>query len=245
MNQQSKLPRVLWLFWSQGAKQAPMVVKKCLRSWIDKNPSWRIVLLDRQKIGQYIKVHSLCKEPTHIRMAHQSDLMRLQLLYKYGGVWADATSFCVKPLDEWVDEATQSGFFAFSRPAADRIISNWFLSSHENNPITGSLLKLLIKYFQANKEYPYFIFHQIYEQLIKDNKQAAAIWAKTPKISAVPPHLLFHAGLLNPIDDQLKSLVKTSDSPVFKLSWKFDESLYNEHCVLHYLFEEFANKGQP
>lgn len=58
-----------------------------------------------------------------------SDLIRVNLLSQHGGVWADATCLCRKPLDVWLPELAQTGFFAFSNPAEDRLIATWFLAA--------------------------------------------------------------------------------------------------------------------
>ena len=242
MTKQNQTPRYLWLFWAQGAKHAPIVVKHCIKRWKALNPGWKVVLLDNSNVGKFIKIHKLCSEPTHLQMAHQSDLIRLQLLHRYGGVWADATTYCRAPLDDWIDDACQSGFFAFHQPAPDRVMSNWFLASHKGNPIPEILFGSLTKYFKKNKEYPYFIFHLIFEELANNNHTFSKIWQDTPKISAVPPHLLFHAGLVNPITDELKQKILESKTPMFKLSWKVDENQYNKNTILYYLLNSDPEK---
>lgn len=199
------------------------------------HPSWQVILLDRSNLGKYITPHKLCKAPTHLQTAHQSDLIRLQLLDRFGGVWADATTYCRKPLDEWIDDACRSGFFAYHRPASDRVISNWFLAAHKGNPIPQILFRELTKFLKKNKEYPYFIFHHIFEGLAKNNLTFKNIWHETSKISAVPPHLLFHNGLLNSITDELKVKITESEAHMFKLSWKIDETNYTENTVMYYL----------
>ncbi len=65
--------------------------------------------------------------------------IRINLLAKYGVVWADATCYCCKPLDDWLDNYVASGFFAFRNPGNDKPISSWFLASAKN-------CKLILKY---------------------------------------------------------------------------------------------------
>ena len=45
--------------------------------------------------------------------AAESDLLRLYLLNKYGGVWVDSTNLCRRPLNDWLPSAASQGFFAF------------------------------------------------------------------------------------------------------------------------------------
>ena len=60
---------------------------------------------------------------------HRANVLRMELLARHGGVWVDATCFCVRPLDEWLPAQMSSGFFAFARPARSRLLANWFLAA--------------------------------------------------------------------------------------------------------------------
>ena len=107
------IPKKIWFLWYQGLSQAPLVVIKCYESWKKYNPDWEVIFLDENNLKNYITL-SLPKEKLcELSKNHQSNLTRLELLSKYGGVWADATSLCRVPLDNWLEDYTQAGFFAF------------------------------------------------------------------------------------------------------------------------------------
>ena len=67
----------------------------------------------------------------------QSDLIRINLLNKYGGIWIDATLFCNKPLDEWLKYNMHIGFLLFRYSKKNKIAS-WFIASNKNNYISNS-----------------------------------------------------------------------------------------------------------
>ena len=47
----------------------------------------------------------------------RGDVLRITVMRDYGGVWADATMYCVLPLDSWLAQALGTGdFFAFAAP---------------------------------------------------------------------------------------------------------------------------------
>ena len=144
------IPRKLWLFWQQGVSEAPYVVKKCVDSWVRENPTWDIVILDSQNIGHYIDLDMPEEIFGKLLLAHQSDLIRLLLLSTYGGVWADVTTFCTKPLDTWIDDYASSGFFVFRKPGKDRIMSNWFIASQKDSPVCTKLYRRLRRYWIEN-----------------------------------------------------------------------------------------------
>jgi hypothetical protein len=124
------------MLWYQGLDRAPLVVKKCVESWIRENPGWDVVVLDAESLKRYVTPDLPPDKLARLDLTKQSNLVRLQLLADFGGVWADATVLCLRPLDEWIDECTASGFFAFAFPDGhSRVLSTWFLVSERHCPI--------------------------------------------------------------------------------------------------------------
>lgn len=133
--QKKRIPRKVWMLWFQGVSEAPFVVRKCIDSWVHKNPDWDVIILDSGNINDYVQLDIPEEILQHLLPAHQADLIRLALLSKYGGIWTDATTFCVRPLDEWIDDYAASGFFVFHKPGRDRAVSNWFIAAEKDSPI--------------------------------------------------------------------------------------------------------------
>lgn len=131
----SPLPRIIWMYWHDGEESAPQVVQTCIDSWRKFNPSWEVRLIDKTSLPTYSDwTHPVIYDPIRAIVAN-SNILRIGLLYKFGGVWADATCLCLRPLDEWIDKAMGDGFFAFSNPGADRLLSSWFLAATPDNPL--------------------------------------------------------------------------------------------------------------
>ena len=42
------LPRIIWMFWAQGAASLGPFRRACISSWQCQNPTWEVVLLDKQ-----------------------------------------------------------------------------------------------------------------------------------------------------------------------------------------------------
>ncbi len=103
------IPKVLWLFWQQGKNEAPDTVIQCMRSWSELNPEWVVHTLAQDNIDQYIDLGKIvARNADRLTPQALSDIVRINLLRKYGGVWADATCFCCQPLDSWLNECTGS-----------------------------------------------------------------------------------------------------------------------------------------
>ena len=90
------LPRIIWTYWHDGEEKAPPLVQMCIQSWRQRNSEWEVRVLDE---AQSQVMCDLSYFPKTISYVHQTDCLRLQLLARYGGVWADATTLCTRPLD--------------------------------------------------------------------------------------------------------------------------------------------------
>lgn len=60
INEKCKIPRIIWMLWLQGYKNAPFLVQKCYESVKSRNPDWTIVLLDEQNVRDFISLDSWC-----------------------------------------------------------------------------------------------------------------------------------------------------------------------------------------
>jgi hypothetical protein len=133
-------PRTIWTLWRQGYERAPPLVRACLESWRRLNPGWRLMALDEQSIRAWVDLDAIIDpKRTDVTVQKWSAIARLCLLRRYGGAWADATLYCLRPLDEWLPGPLGGGFFAFRDPGPDRLASNWFMASDPNDPILVAL----------------------------------------------------------------------------------------------------------
>jgi len=145
------LPKIIWFLWFQGYEKAPYVVKKCLASWRENNPGWKIVFLEEQNLKEYIDTKEIIGgNDSYVSRQALSDIIRINLLKKYGGVWVDSTCFCCNPLDDWLDSYMNNGFFAFDRPRIDVPISSWFLASCLGSQLTSAYCEEVNSYWSKN-----------------------------------------------------------------------------------------------
>jgi hypothetical protein len=81
---------------------------------------------------------------TDVTLSHKSDILRLELLHKYGGIWIDGTCIFNETLD-WVHRANKQYAFdliAYYRQSstvdiANPVIESWFLCTHPANEFIG------------------------------------------------------------------------------------------------------------
>lgn len=231
--------RTLYIYWAQGFHNAPVVIQKSLLSWKVMNPTWKIIELDDTNLSTFVDIQKdmpniLRKNITKIAY---SDIVRIYLLEKYGGCWCDATTICVKPLDDWLPQCIQSGFFAFDRPTSDRLLSSWFLYSEKENYIVTEWKKKTIQYWKAHQKVTnYFWFHHLFGEKYNTDEKFRIIWDNTPKFLAKEPLLpLQNHRLLNPVTDEVRNHVIQGLAPLYKITYKYDKSKYNDKTTLAYM----------
>ena len=225
--------KTIWMLWLQGRQSAPLLVQRCIESWEEKNPEWRVDCLDAQSLQRFIDIKSYVDlETQSVIPAHLADIIRVALLNKFGGVWADATTYCNRPLDEWLTFHMDCGFFAFTMmPHDKRPISNWFLASEPGGDIIAACDSSVKKYWARRKKaHHYFWFHREFHRLIHEDRTIRRAWKTASKISADGPHSVFHAGY-----DKAKRKVAHKidwNAPLFKLSHRGSDTLLQQDTIL-------------
>jgi hypothetical protein len=107
-------------------------------SWKEKNPSYEIILLTKNNISFYLPEVDF-KKIKHIDDSIQrfSDMVRLFILEKYGGVWCDSSTICLKPFSKWLTNKSKYldfiGFYVdlLTIPELKEkspVIENWFFA---------------------------------------------------------------------------------------------------------------------
>jgi len=144
--------RTIWTLWMQGVDTAPPLVRACIESWRVLNPTWRVVALDRATLGDWVDLEDIIDiSRRDITVQKQAVVARLALLKRYGGVWVDATVFCLRPLDAWLPAAHSAGFTAFRNPGRDRLASNWFMAADSGNDLAVALYEAFIGFFNRHR----------------------------------------------------------------------------------------------
>src|SRR3954453_7566187 len=168
--------------WRQGWRDSPPIVRMCYESWKRHNPDWTITLLDAQNLAEYARVPEWAT--TKLSNAQYSDLARLLILRRHGGVWADATTLCNWPLDAWLPQKYPAQFFAFARPARGHMLSSWFLAAEPEHPLIVVTKDRLEDYWQqAGLEQPgpsRAIVGKVLSRLLRLTPRTTELWMTKP-----------------------------------------------------------------
>ncbi len=168
--EQSK-PGIVWFCWLQGLELAPPIVKACYAS-LKRNISGKeLRIIDESNRRDYVQLPEFIeqrREKGQIPPAMFADLLRLELLIKYGGTWIDATVFCSGPdyPHEYLD--ADLFFFQFAKPEVKGYsgISNWFITASSQHPFLKTLRDMLYAYWtDFDCVVEYFIFHRFFDMI--------------------------------------------------------------------------------
>lgn len=217
---------VIWVCWMQGMEQAPALVKRCYESLLENLGDRKIVVITENNYRDYVSFpeHILEKyKKGVITKTHFSDLLRLELLIRYGGTWIDATVLCTgSGVPEYI---LNSELFVYQclkpgRDGHDAVISSWLMTSRSNHPILLLTRALLYRYWETHHYMmDYYLLHDFFQIAAEAYPEE---WEKVvPSCSSVPHILLLH--LFQPFD--VHWLKYITDMTCFhKLSYKFEES---------------------
>ena len=190
-------PKIIWIFWFQGWSSAPTLIKNCKESWVINNPEWEVKILDSNSLKEYSDLSFDSNKFEFLSTAHKSDLIRLELLEKYGGVWVDASLFCLIPLDSWIFNNLNSGLFFFECGSRSAIITNWFIASRRNHKTLKLLKKELIRFWLNNNfgriTNKKKLLIKVFTPILNFNKFTTRFWFNplVTKILRIYPYQIF------------------------------------------------------
>lgn len=96
ISNQNKSSNKIWIFWYQGLENAPLVIKKNILTIKHYCKDREIVILTKDNICEYYDMPNFIRNKINnnqITITYLSDILRMNLLKKYGGFWMDATMF--------------------------------------------------------------------------------------------------------------------------------------------------------
>lgn len=166
--------RFIWFCWLQGFDNAPRLVHICYDSLRHYLPDWEIKIIDGSNWREYVELPEYIVrkwELGRIPPANFSDLLRLELLIRYGGTWIDSTVLCTGP--EHIEEYLDADLFLFQYTPQGTTsgisISNWFITACTSNEVLMVLRDMLHAYW---KDYDctlnYYIFHQFFSLVARE-----------------------------------------------------------------------------
>lgn len=229
----------VWWCWFQGEENAPEIVKACLESVRRNFPGKKIIIITEKNMRDFVSFPDFIeKKYKHgiISRTSFSDLVRLELLIKYGGIWIDSTILCTAE-PSYIFNLPLFIFKTNEKNDPASAAQTWFISSQSNNPILILTRDLLYKYWQNhNYQIHYFIiyfFMKLAAEKFSDG------WKAVPFFSDVPPHILQRELFTNFSEERMAQIKRMSD--IHKLTYKFKDKYDTEKDGTFYkkIIEEY------
>lgn len=188
-NANHKQQKVIWWCWLQGIENAPSVVRACYNSlvheeWFMEN-GYQVKLIDEKNWQSFVELPDYVVkkwEKKLIPPALFSDLLRLQLLIKYGGTWIDSTVLCTgfkgsraSGFKKYLDAELFLFQYTPEGTTKDISISNWFITSCSHNEVLLVLRDMLFAYWKDyNCTLDYYIFHLFFKMIADEYPEKVA-----------------------------------------------------------------------
>ena len=230
----------IWICWFQGIENAPELVKACYNSVVKNYNDKEIIVLTEENYKQYVDIpeYILKKwKKGYISFAHFSDILRIELLSKYGGLWLDSTIFTTKRSELVFNENIE--LFVYKQVDLDRknplsiVASSWLMYSNKNNNIINLTKKLLHEYWKNyNHIINYNLIHLFFTlstEVYKDE------WNKVPTFNNISPHILQFE--LNDDFEEVRFNQIRGMSDFHKLNWRIKSE--NKNSYYNYIVDNY------
>lgn len=238
--------KTIWINWFQGWDKAPQIAEYCVKSWRYYNPDWNIVLMDRETCTQYSDFEDLLPG-LNTNNISLSDILRQSILKNHGGVWVDATCWCNKPLDDWLELRDS---FLFTR-GVDRLLDNWFIAAEVDSYLVDKMYESTINWWRwriaetDQYEQRYAWYHGLFNQLISSDVKFRSIVNSWDHLNVLTdtfnqtngkgfrgrgpvmftPYQTYFYTKLSP---EIKNRIDSKIDPVYKLTYKTNTEWRNE-----------------
>lgn len=149
----------VWICWWQGEESMPDIAKACVRSIRRHAGAHPVVFVTRENYAAYADVPADIvqkAERGEIDLTHFSDILRMQLLRRHGGIWMDATVLLpAKRLDDFIPAGTR--YWSCRHLPIYHNISrggwtSFFLACGRGCPLPAVIADLHMAYWRHNRK---------------------------------------------------------------------------------------------
>lgn len=151
----------IWVFWWQGERNMPPIVKCCLESIKKHADNHPVKIVTQHNIDKYLNIPQHIITRMHqntggmmqgMSFIHFSDYVRMALLWEHGGIWLDATCFLSAPLS--ISRATilTSIRTNYLEKIPNKGLWNiYYLGAAKHNALFGFLKDMISEYWKNNE----------------------------------------------------------------------------------------------
>ncbi len=214
----------IWVMWWQGEEGMPPIVKTCyetLKAAADSHP---VHLITRDNYSQYVDFPSYILKKVErgtITLTHFSDLMRVSLIARHGGLWVDSTILPGMPITIGAD--TKLYTLRTHDYFGDKFIAHcrwtgFLIGAGAGNPLFVRTRELFLRYWKVHDLLITYLFiDHVYDYFYDHTPALRAMLDAVPLSEADFLHMERHLGEKYQEASAHKHL---NASPFHKLSYK-------------------------
>lgn len=153
LSEDSLIPQIIHLIWLGSTP--PVSVNLAVDSWKRHHPSWEVKLWTENEMKNFVwtSAHSETVFNQGKNWAEKSDILRLELLYQFGGIYSDTDVICFKPFDSMISKGIT--FFAGLESNKIKRFGRPLLGSALIGAVKGSsVIKKCMEYTQSAEQAP-------------------------------------------------------------------------------------------
>jgi hypothetical protein len=246
-NKQTEYSDKIWICWFQGKDDAPPLVKQCINAAENVFKDKEVVIIDDGNFRQYADFpeYILKKyEKKIITRTHLSDLLRVAVLTKYGGLWLDSTVLCTaKEVPAYIDKTP---LFLYKEICLDRsgtppiAASSWLIYSCKNNDIVKAARDMLYEYWKRENELKNYYAIHLFFRIAADKFKKQ--WHAVPVYNNINPHIMQFELFEEYSEARWNEYMKFSD--FHKLSRHIDDKIKsNKFTNYDYIMNDFKREA--
>jgi len=164
------IPRIIHQCWI-GPYKKP---ERLMKTWKEKNKNWEYIEWNEEKIKKIDLVNKGLYDEFMSKNEKKwygaADILRYEVLYKYGGFWVDADSECINSLEDFFINNDSFACYQNEKLCPGRI-SNAFIGANIRNELMEILIKGISKIKTVKGKRPCIITGPIFlTKVVKDFK---------------------------------------------------------------------------
>ena len=233
----SNLP--IWVMWWDG--EMPDVIKLCHKSQLFAAGDHPIKLITKYNVQEFVEFPDIVWkqfDEGKLRIQHLADMIRVQLIRRYGGLWLDASIFCNGIISENVFKLPIFSIKGNCLPffVSENKWTTFVIGGQANNILCSFLDDFFIEYAKTSKP---FIDYYMFDCAI------ALAYRNIQTIREDLDNLPLFEQDIYWLNENLYSDHNTTDIkqiPLFsKLAWrKFTENIPPEHSLYNILLQKYS-----
>jgi mannosyltransferase OCH1-like enzyme len=133
-SKKERIPKIIHQIWL--GSPFPEGLRSLQKTWQEKHPEWKYWLWTDEDVADLKLINRKYFDQAK-NYAEKADILRLELILKYGGVYIDVDFECVKPLDIFHHTCDfYTGLHAIPLMKVDKVrINNAIIGAHKNHPL--------------------------------------------------------------------------------------------------------------